>query len=240
MSLRCNTCSLELELKDFPKTGKGYTSKKCKSCTAIYKKQWKLKNSSRVRAQNAEWRRCNRDRALASCKAWYEINKHDPDLIKKRKKNSQTWYQNNKEKSIAYSKKYRKSNIESVREYAREYQNNRMKKDTNFKLSKSLRSRLSHAVTGNFKSGSAVKDLGCSIPDLKKHLEAQFQPGMSWDNYGEWEIDHILPLCSVDLSDEIQFKKVSHYSNLQPLWRHEHRIKSTGDIKKRRKSLSKL
>lgn len=41
---------------------------------------------------------------------------------------------------------------------------------------------------------------------------------MSWDNFGEWYIDHIKPCCSFDLTDIEQQKKCFHYTNLQPLW----------------------
>ena len=55
--------------------------------------------------------------------------------------------------------------------------------------------RLISAIKGNFKSGSAVKDLGCSIDFLKQYLEVKFYGKMSWDNYGiHWVIDHIIPL----------------------------------------------
>jgi AraC-like DNA-binding protein len=76
------------------------------------------------------------------------------------------------------------------------------------------------AIKDNWKSGSTIRDLGCSIVELKRHLEDQFDDNMSWDNYGldGWHIDHIVPLASFNLTDEDQFKKACHYTNLQPLW----------------------
>lgn len=68
------------------------------------------------------------------------------------------------------------------------------------------------------KAGSAVKDLGCTLEFLEKHIEGQFQEGMTWDNYGEWEVDHIFPLAKLDLTNSEDFAKACHYSNLQPLW----------------------
>lgn len=57
------------------------------------------------------------------------------------------------------------------------------------------------------------------------HIESQFFPGMSWNNWGnkpgDWHIDHIAPLCSFDLSVRSQFLEACHYSNMQPLWRHD-------------------
>ena len=68
--------------------------------------------------------------------------------------------------------------------------------------------------------GSAVRDLGCSVEELKRHLEKQFQPKMNWENYGlyGWHIDHIKPLVNFDLTNREQFLEACHYTNLQPLW----------------------
>ena len=90
----------------------------------------------------------------------------------------------------------------------------------NRKLAINLRGRLSKAIRNNYKSGSAVSDLGCSIDEFKQYLESKFQLGMTWDNYGRkgWHIDHIVPLCRFDLSDIVQFKKACNFNNLQPLW----------------------
>lgn len=76
------------------------------------------------------------------------------------------------------------------------------------------------AIRSNAKSGSAVRDLGCSIANLKLYLESKFTEGMSWDNYGRsgWHIDHIVPLSHYDLTDREQLLKACHFTNLQPLW----------------------
>ena len=88
------------------------------------------------------------------------------------------------------------------------------------KIKHRLRSRLWQAIANNTKSGSAVKDLGCSIDFLKSHLESLFIPGMTWENYGHkgWHIDHIVPISSFNLSDPEQLKQACRYTNLQPLW----------------------
>jgi hypothetical protein len=45
---------------------------------------------------------------------------------------------------------------------------------------------------------------------------------MTWDNYGKgkdkWNVDHVKPISSFDLSSEKQFAKACNYSNLQPMW----------------------
>ena len=88
--------------------------------------------------------------------------------------------------------------------------------------------RLNTALNGNYKSGSAVKNLGCTIEQLKQHLESKFQPEMSWDNWTTdgWHIDHIKPLASFDLTDKNQLLEACHYTNLQPMWAKDNLSKS--------------
>jgi hypothetical protein len=81
-----------------------------------------------------------------------------------------------------------------------------------------LRTRLAKALHRQSKSGSAVASLGCSVAKFKVYLESKFLPGMSWENHGEWHIDHVKPLDSFDLTDPSQLLAACHYRNLQPLW----------------------
>lgn len=67
---------------------------------------------------------------------------------------------------------------------------------------------------------SAISDMGCTQEQFRNHLELQFQPGMTWENYGKygWHIDHIRPLASFNFKDPEDQKKAVHFTNLQPLW----------------------
>ena len=60
--------------------------------------------------------------------------------------------------------------------------------------------------------------VGCSAEDLRCHIEKQFQPGMSFENYGEWHVDHIRPCASFDLSQTDQMRECFSWRNLQPMW----------------------
>lgn len=124
------------------------------------------------------------------------------------------------------SAEYRKLNKDKVRAYNSAWQKRRLQDNVEFKIAANLRSRLSKALVRKTKKGSAVRDLGCSVAFLRQHLEAQFQPGMTWENYGEWHIDHIKPLCNFDLTNREELKKATHYSNLQPLWAKENQSKN--------------
>jgi hypothetical protein len=119
-----------------------------------------------------------------------------------------------------------KNNPEKRREYQRKYSKTRRNSDLNYRLKIYLRNRMGAAIKLGYKSGSAVDDLGCSVEFLKQHLQTRFKPGMTWDNYGEWHIDHILPLSKFDLSKRQQFLIACNYNNLQPLWADENMRKS--------------
>lgn len=100
------------------------------------------------------------------------------------------------------------------------YQKKRKKEDPNFKLAGNLRTRLLRSISTESKAGSAVRDLGCSIAELKLYLESKFQAGMTWENHGRkgWHIDHVIPLSKFNLSNREDLLKACHYSNLQPMW----------------------
>src|SRR5258706_3820855 len=107
-----------------------------------------------------------------------------------------------------------KANPEKKRAYDRTYRATNLKR----RMADNLRARLRMAIKTNAKIGSAVRDLGCSVSELMAHLEIKFQPGMTWENWGSWHIDHIKPLASFDLTNREQFLIACHYTNLQPLW----------------------
>mgnify|MGYP000910249574 CR=1 FL=1 len=127
-------------------------------------------------------------------------------------------YLNNKNEIISKIKEYELKNKDKMRLYRTNYTRERLKNDAKYKIAFILRTRLRQALKNHWKSGSAVKDLGCSIQELKVYLESKFQPGMTWDNHGKWHIDHIIPLSAFDLTNRTEFLKACHYSNLRPLW----------------------
>lgn len=126
-----------------------------------------------------------------------------------------------------YQHKYYQENKTKKKEQTRSNQKKRRWTDPSFRIATNLRNRFRAALNGiGYKRGSAIRDLGCTLEDLKKHIEMQWQPGMSWENYGEWEIDHVRPLSSFNLLEKSEQQKANHYTNLQPLWQDENRSKS--------------
>lgn len=98
------------------------------------------------------------------------------------------------------------------------------------RVGNNLRSRLRMSLKhhGTTKKNRTINYIGCSKESLKEHLQSKFKEGMTWDNYGVdgWHIDHIRPLCSFTLSSEEEIHRAMHYTNLQPLWAKENRVKN--------------
>jgi hypothetical protein len=102
------------------------------------------------------------------------------------------------------------------------YKAQRLQADLSFRFAHNLRTRYNQALRRKEspKSTSVTKLAGCSIGDLRAHIQAQFQPGMTWGNWAPdgWHLDHIKPIASFDRPDH---PDCWHYSNLQPLWAEE-------------------
>jgi hypothetical protein len=108
------------------------------------------------------------------------------------------------------------------------YEREQRRTNPQHKLRTLLRQRICNVMkrTNQVRAGSAVRDLGCSVEELKIYLESKFREGMTWENHGEWHIDHIIPLNSFNLANRKEFLKACHYTNLQPLWAEENLKKS--------------
>jgi Prasinovirus endonuclease VII len=98
-------------------------------------------------------------------------------------------------------------------------------RDAIFRVISSLRRRLRQAVRGSPKSTTTLRLLGCTPDELKIWLQRRFRDGMGWHNYGSagadgrgWQVDHIRPCASFDLTNPKHQAKCFHFSNLQPIW----------------------
>jgi len=211
-------------------------SKICKKCNII--KDISLFNKHKT----------NTDGYEHSCKACrYEQSKlsikNNPERIKKANKK---WRSNNKEYNKERGILWRKNNPDKVKEYnelfkinnpdyKKNYEINRRKVDLLYKLKHNIHSCLyTQLKRGKYtKKSRTYKILGCSFEDFKRYLESQFEPWMTWENYGlyngelnyGWDIDHIIPTSSAN--SELEFLKLWNFTNLQPLCSHINR-----DIKK--------
>jgi hypothetical protein len=96
----------------------------------------------------------------------------------------------------------------------------RIKEDPAFRIRCNLSTRVRMALkaAGTRKSEKTKELIGCSIEDLKAHLESKFVEDMTWENYGKWHLDHMKPCATFNLIDVEEQRKCFHWTNLQPLW----------------------
>lgn len=144
-------------------------------------------------------------------------------------------YQENKEQVLQKNSNWRKENWEAVykqrmssgshRKSMNRWYHNKGKHNIQHVLKERLRQRIRNTVTKGYKSTSSIKLLGCNVTFFKEYLQHQFLENMSWDNYGEWHIDHIIPCDSFDLTILEEQAKCFHYTNCQPLWAKDNLIK---------------
>lgn len=106
------------------------------------------------------------------------------------------------------------SRKETVRKRAFE----RYTTDPVYRLRALLRRRIRKVITHGVKAGSSLELLGCSEQEFKRHIENQFELGMTWENYGRWHLDHIKPCAAFDLTTERGQKECFNFSNYRPMW----------------------
>ena len=132
------------------------------------------------------------------------------------------WTQYRKDRAD-HDKEYRKNNRDKVNTWKRNERHRKLESpDEKFiqrQVKENLARRLRLLLEGQ-KSQNTMDIIGCSVEELKKHLESTWSEGMSWDNYGVhgWHIDHRLPCASFDHSDELQINQCWNWTNLQAMW----------------------
>jgi hypothetical protein len=143
---------------------------------------------------------------------------------------SKIWYEQNKEHRKQYLKEYREKNIDKIREVKRTYERTRKANDPLYKLISNFRTAIYQVLKENNvdKNGHYFEILKYSPDELISHLENQFKDGMTWDNYGEWHVDHIkaISLHNIKEIGDEEFMKCWSLDNLQPMWGKENIRKS--------------
>tara|TARA_R110000803_G_scaffold172667_1_gene235497 strand:- start:219 stop:917 length:699 start_codon:yes stop_codon:yes gene_type:complete len=201
--------------------------KKNKAALTEYKKEYYQKNKEAL----AEHRKNNKE-------AIYERRKeHRKNNKEALAKYAREWSKKNKGRRAEYSRKWEENNKEARAKYYKEYRKNRYNTNLDFKIGTILRGALyknlkRHLIKETNPEFSYTKTssslLGCTVEELKTHIENQFKDGMTWENwkYDGWHLDHIIPCSSFDLTKKKEHKKCFHYTNLQPLWAKDNLSKS--------------
>lgn len=206
----------------------------CKNCTTGTINKYKKMNPAQVKITQANYREGNREKVIQGNKEYYRKNKsaHNQKMKAYRDDNREKvllskkeYRSRNKEKLSRINKQFRDS--EHGRKYHREYCRKWYDHDPKRKICHTMSVLVGRTLKGNKRSLSWTKFVDYSPDQLIRHIESKFKPKMSWDNYGEWHLDHIRPIASFDISsyDDDDFKQCWSLKNLQPLWASENMSK---------------
>jgi len=226
----CKKCNQTKPISEFHnnkanKDGKTY---RCKVCGTEAAKKWNKENWDRHRKNTNRWVKNNRDRVLIHSRRMekkrvgYHKTKHADYFATKQKQNPELYFlkcQADNCCNFYYSK-----SGGSQAKYCSNTCQNRMNHKNYYST---IEVKLSTAMRVGIKKGLKTKKedrtfkiLGYTLNDLMQHLSSKFSKGMSFENYGQWHIDHIRPIASFnfDSVEHPDFKKCWALNNLQPLW----------------------
>ncbi len=179
--------------------------KKCSSCKAMLEEQSFCRNRSRKDGLQNVCRKCFSKYSYPSA--------------------SSNWKKANTDKVSGYKRAWDKRN----RKYYRErYASLTQKQKLGTNISRLVRQYLNKNGKRNKCGRKWEQVVGYTIEDLRLHLESQFIDGMTWENYGKWHVDHIIPISFFvfDSIDDVEFKMCWRLENLQPLWAKDNLSKS--------------
>jgi hypothetical protein len=192
-------------------------------------------NKEAKRAKNRAYYQANKEKESARKKKFHKINyqNNKEKLCKK----GRVYYAKNKKVLVQKAITRQKSNPEKYSEInkrtiKKNYSKRMIRRAEyrsackNYRLSEILGDKLRAAIRSNSnKSGKITELIGIPILDFKDYIQKLFKDGMTWENWGEWEIDHIKPCASFNLSNSVEQKECFHYTNFQPLWKRENQNK---------------
>lgn len=156
------------------------------------------------------YRDANRDKINKTKVRLYHLNPY------KHRERNRKYYAENREVRKIKCKSYRENNKVSINHYYVM----RRKIDLTFKINAYMRNMLGRLLVRSYsdKDNTTVSMLGYNSTELIEHIQSLFKDGMSWDNYGEWHIDHIVPVKWWIDNDITDPSIVNALINLQPLW----------------------
>ena len=238
----CTTCKLTKPLSEFNKdrsTKDGHDCR-CRDCSKARNRQYQATHKETCAKAKKRYLEANKEKVAAKQKAYREAHRDElnakkkiyrqthPEKIKAyaeaHKEETKAWREAHREQIAKTSKEWREKNKERVIQYYRD----KRKNDIQYVKSCNYRRRIGAALRAGSLSKNMELLLGCDFETLKQHLEKQFKPGMTWENYGlkGWQVDHIIPCASFDMTDEKQVAECFYYKNMQPLWSYENQQKS--------------
>jgi hypothetical protein len=218
---KCSTCS-ELKNKEYfskNKNSKDGFKSSCKDCLNLKNRNY-LKQNPEV---SKKYRQDNKESIKSKNAEYYQKNKE------KVKEKTKTWAKNNPEATKNSKKKYSDKNKKKIQIKNYEWEKNKRATDPQYKIMRNLRSLIgqsfSRILNGKLKRSKKSETLlDCNFEFFFSYISSQFTEGMSFNNYGEWELDHIKPIASAKNLKDVE--DLNHYTNFRPLWRNNNRVKS--------------
>tara|TARA_B100001063_G_C16656266_1_gene498653 strand:- start:266 stop:832 length:567 start_codon:yes stop_codon:yes gene_type:complete len=132
------------------------------------------------------------------------------------------YHENNREKVRAKNVRWKANNPEKVKAISQ-----RQWANPSYKIQKRLCENFKNWLFKGVQSPCTERLVGCTREEARNWIEAQFLPGMTWENYGAWQIDHMLPWEHFNLFESSEHPKVMHYTNIQPLWGPDNQVKNS-------------
>jgi hypothetical protein len=233
----CKKCGVEKLLCEFvkDKSKKDGVRNVCKICNNIAVKEYINKyvknNPKKIKNAQLKYREKNREKEVERSREYREKNlekiKESQKLYywcnrEKRLENREKWFEQNRERAAETQKKWFEQNREKINNVRRQNHHKKYQTDVLYKLKVNVRNRVKMFLKSkNFDLdiNRTYDIVGCSPEDLRDYLSSKFIEGMSWENYGKWHIDHIIPISSSKTKDDVY--RLSHYTNLQPLWKED-------------------
>ncbi|MDZ4252687.1 MAG: hypothetical protein U1A72_08975 [Sulfuritalea sp.] len=207
------------------------SSATCVECDKHKVRQWAAQNQEYIKQYKRDYRAGHKAKLAASDKARANDPVKRPAYLERQRNYSKARPEKERERSalrrkdpeykakqLAAKRRWRTEHRDQHRATNRAYDAGQLRENLQRRISKNLRHRICKAMMGKTRGVSAVRDLGISISEFRDHIQRQFAPGMSWENYGQWHLDHKKPLKAFDLTDIEQARVACHFTNYQPLW----------------------
>lgn len=158
----------------------------------------------------------------ATLKHWLGPSRHSDTRDEYRKKTNLNWQKKNAEHSRVRCRKWRADNSE----HYSEHRSHRYFTEELVRLRTNIRAHMRRVVSyAKLDEKPEATFERWTVEEYKAAIEATWKPGMSWDNHGEWHIDHIIPLASASSWEELI--ELNAPSNLQALWAEENLSKGS-------------
>ena len=201
---KCNQIKCVTEFHKDRKSNDGYKNQ-CINCRSNYQKEYSKENKDKFVENTKQYYEANKEKILSNSKKYYEINK---------------------DKMLKYSKEYKEINKDRINNTKRAWDKNQRNINPIYRLITNNRRRIRSALESNSKTAHTIYLLGCDRFIFYQWIQFQLPFEMSDDEFKKlYDIDHVKPIASFDLSIEQNQFEAFVWTNCCPLLKHKNRSK---------------